>query len=174
MNPSEDTTSLLDWAFLRFRTAGLLEPQITRIHFGSQIPGCGSRSGWTRQTETGIEVAICLDDDRICRHDGASPLTTPSKFCTLHELAHGWLIEHASEEIRLAFLDHAGLDSWIAAEETSWHQRGVEYAAEVVAWGLMDKGLDLIRLETPDCRQLEARFAILTGITPLVSCPADE
>lgn len=174
VNPSEDTTRLLDWAFLRFREAGLVEPRISKIHFGSESPGCASRSGWTRQTDNGVEVAICLDDDRICQPGNGSPLTAPSKFCTLHELAHGWLIEYASEETRSAFLDHAGLDRWIPAEETPWHQRGVEYAAEVVAWGLMDDVLDLIRLESPDCEQLEARFTILTGIDPLVSCPAGE
>lgn len=167
---SPDGIRLLDWAFSRFATAGLDEPDIHRIHFGDQTPGCDSRAGWARVTDRGVEIAICAADDRLCREGPGSTLTVPARFCALHELAHGWLIEHASESVRSAFLDHAGLDVWTAGEETPWHRRGAEYAAEVVAWGLMDKLLRLIRIESPNCEHLEAGFIILTEAAPLVHC----
>ena len=174
VNPSTDTVRLLDWAFSRFQAAGLLEPMVDRIHFGDETPGCTDRSGWTRQTDVGIEMAICLAADRLCQSGIGSPLRTPAKFCVLHELAHGWIIAHLSDETRAVFLDHVGLADWMAtSDETPWHRRGAEYAAEVVAWGLMDDLLELIRLETPDCIQLQTRFTILTGAIPLVRCAVD-
>ncbi len=51
-----------------------------------------------------------------------------------------------------------------------WHRRGVEHAAETIAWGLMDLALPLTRLGGPGCAQAARGFAALTGADPLVGC----
>ncbi|MEL7156441.1 MAG: hypothetical protein AAFN30_07570 [Actinomycetota bacterium] len=167
---SPDGVRLLEWAFDRFASAGLDEPDIHRVHFGDETRACDARSGWADVTDRGVEIAICATADDLCRDGTGTALATAAKFCALHELSHGWLIEHATEAVRSAFLDHAGLEVWYAGDETPWHRRGAEYAAEVVAWGLMDKPLRLIRIESPDCDHLEAGFHLLTEARPLVRC----
>ncbi|MGI9598680.1 MAG: hypothetical protein ACR2QK_21125 [Acidimicrobiales bacterium] len=147
----------------------MVEPKIEQIHFGPATAGCASRAGWARLTN-GVEVAVCLPGERICLDGVDSTLTNPAKFCGLHELAHAWLVQNVSAETEVAFLAHTGLDTWMTTEDTPWHKRGVEYAAETIAWGLMDTRLNLIRLADPDCRQIEIGFGLITGATPLVHC----
>ncbi len=170
VNPSENAIRLLDWAFSRFLEADLEEPPIDRIYFGDLTADCTSKSGWTRKVGGSVEVAVCQADERLCRNDDDSTLANPAKFCALHELAHGWLIEYASAETKTHFLNHTNLSAWMPTEETPWHERGAEYAAEVMAWGLMDTQLDLVRIESPDCDDLEVGFTILTGTMSLVRC----
>lgn len=96
--------------------------------------------------------------------------TPTARFGLLHELAHVWLEQFSTEELRSAFLNATGLTTWGGAE-APWHQRGVEYAAEVLAHGLMDENVTLVRLGSPPCDQTRAGFTLLTGAVPLVGCP---
>ncbi len=170
VNGSAAAIRLLDWTFSRFLAADLEEPPIERINFGPDTPGCASAAGWAKVTDGGVEIAICLAGQQVCSGGITAELTNQAKFCALHELAHGWMVAFVPAETEAAFLDHTGLDVWISTGETPWHERGVEYGAEVMAWGLMDTRLGLVRIKPPNCRHLETGFTILTGVAPLVRC----
>jgi hypothetical protein len=93
----------------------------------------------------------------------------------LHELAHAWLLDHAGDSTRAEVLVLSGREVW-ADESVPWVDRGGEYAAEVLAWGLADEVIGLERLGGPPCEQVAAVFQLLTGRMPphLPSgCPTD-
>lgn len=169
VDPTDDGIRLLDWAFSRYRAGGLAEPIVSTIHFGPDAPGCEQVSGWTKILDD-VEIAICIAPDRLCLPGSDGELATWSKLCVLHELAHAWLAVNVGAETEAVFLDHVGLEQWLTTEDTPWHERGVEYAAEVVAWGLMETRLPIIRLGGPPCEHLRLAYMTLTGNEPLVTC----
>lgn len=171
VGPSPDGRRLLMWAFSRFETAGLAEPVVDAIHFGDGTVGCERASGWTRPSPDGVELAICLPEDRLCLDGAGTELANLAKFCALHELAHTWMLAHLDPSAERDFLVHAGLDEWHPTADTEWHRRGVEYAAELLAWGLMDTPMTLVRIESPSCEHAAEGFAVLTGEATLIGCP---
>jgi hypothetical protein len=50
-----------------------------------------------------------------------------------------------------------------------WADRGVEYAADVIAWGLIEEPIDMVRIGRPSCDELSAAFRLLTMVEPLRS-----
>jgi len=80
----------------------------------------------------------------------------------------------------LDYVDHDTVDGILALSGRTawddlgvpWIERGVEYAADVIAWGLIDETLPMVRLGAPPCTELAAAFTQLTG-APLASdrCP---
>ena len=103
----------------------------------------------------------------MCRRIDGVVLTSPGKLCLLHEMAHAWLAQHLTTATRTAFLEHASLTTWWDAE-VRWHERGVEYAAETLAWGLMDRRLRMVRIGDPTVDHLETGYRLLTGAEPIV------
>lgn len=71
----------------------------------------------------------------------------------LHELGHAWLLDHADQELHAKVPDSSGRAVW-ADEGVAWIDRGVEYAAAVLSWGLADEAIGLERLGDPPCGQL--------------------
>lgn len=51
--------------------------------------------------------------------------------------------------------------------EGEWHERGAENAAEIIAWGLIDRPVKPVRIYDNDCDQLLGGYVILTGTDPL-------
>jgi hypothetical protein len=91
------------------------------------------------------------------------------RFSLLHELAHVWLLGHLDDGTRAAFLEAEGLPVW-RSSEVPWHLRGVEQAADTIAWGLMDERIPLTRFGSPDCEATAGSFELLTGTRPLLAC----
>jgi hypothetical protein len=85
----------------------------------------------------------------------------------LHELAHVWLTTELDEEVRQDFLSFRDLDFWWG-HGLPWVETGVEHAAEIIAWGLMDEGVPLTRLPDRSCETLIEGFWLLTGEQPIV------
>ena len=50
-------------------------------------------------------------------------------------------------------------ERWID-NKAAWKDRGVEYAAQVVAWGLSDEPIQLVELGRPPCSETTAVFDI--------------
>jgi hypothetical protein len=48
----------------------------------------------------------------------------------------------------------------------------VEYSADVIAWGLLDKQTRMARIGSPSCQDLIDAFRLLTGAEPLQECSA--
>ena len=166
-----DTLDLAFWALGRFREAGIDEPRVSSIDFNPGPTECVGLSGWTLGNGK-TDVFICIPEERLCRHVNGTEPTTVGKFCLLHELSHAWIIDHVDEAGRRALIEYTGTEFWASAE-VPWHERGVEHAAEFLAWGLMDRALELHRLDNPGCEHVLEGFQMLTGTSPLTGCNTD-
>lgn len=107
-------------AIARFESAGLALPELT-IHVHSTSAGCRGNSGLFTATESGGRVDLCV---RV-------------QYTLLHELAHAWEHHKVDDATRQRFLTLSGLEAW-NDPEADWDERGVEAAAQVIAWGLLD------------------------------------
>jgi hypothetical protein len=65
-----------------------------------------------------------------------------------------------------------GLEEWHPDDDLPWAEQGVEYSADVMAWGLLDKQTRMARIGSPSCQDLIAAFRLLTGVEPLQECNA--
>ncbi len=167
VNGSEDLVSLLDWSYGRFQQARMPEPFVEMVTFDSELSKCESLAGWIRRNGE-VSINVCLQADRICKEVNGVVFTSPGKLCLLHELAHAWLFENLSEQSKADFMAHASVEVWNDSE-VPWHRRGVEYAADTLAWGLMDRQLRMVRLSEPNYAHLQEGFLLLTGAEPIVT-----
>lgn len=162
--------SLTQWALGRFATARLEEPQVPIIVLAPEDPSCVGLTGLFRENAEGRSIVICLNSERICEFpDSPAGFRVPARSCILHELAHAWLADNLTQADRDAFLARSPVDHW-HEPGGAWDTQGVEHAAEVIMWGLMDELLPLYRIDDPPCTELGAMFRVLTNVEPLVSC----
>ena len=84
----------------------------------------------------------------------------------LHELGHAWILDYTDGPARSRLLDLSGRETW-DDPAAAWHLRGSEYAAEVLAWGLLDGVVPLVRIGDPPCLELIEAFELLTGSRPV-------
>ena len=47
------------------------------------------------------------------------------------------MLDHVDDEARTQVLERAGCRRW-QDDTVPWSERGVEYSADVIAWGLLD------------------------------------
>ncbi|MDJ0953706.1 MAG: hypothetical protein QNJ81_08500, partial [Acidimicrobiia bacterium] len=85
------------------------------------------------------------------------------------ELGHAWLLANLTPEGEAEFLAVRGLEHW-SNGSVPWHERGAEQAAEILAWGLMDEAIALVRIGNPACADATAAYEVLTGSPPMRSC----
>jgi hypothetical protein len=147
--------ALTDWALSRFQQAGLeLPPLIVAFHDSKQP--CDGNVGLYSSDDT-PRVDICgFNWDRF--------LITPKK-TILHELAHAWTHYNLTEDDLVRFLRFRGLDTW-ADGETPWQERGSEQAAEVIAWALMDREIDIGTIRGANPETLAQAYELLTSTRP--------
>lgn len=176
--PSSD--ALVQWAFDRFATAGLPAPTVASIRFDPFDARCTSFAGYADWGDGMTSILICFDSTGIgpprlrpgaeTSDDLDEPSTPTRGHLVLHELSHAWLVDHTDRDTREAFVTTMGLDTW-NDPETAWSERGVEWAAEVLVWGV--EGLERlpINLGSPPCQTITTGYHILTGSEPVTSCP---
>lgn len=144
--------ALARWAFDRFDQAELELPALS-LSFHDERAACEGHVGYYR---SGAPASI-----DICGFNWDRFLVTPKK-TILHELAHAWAHQTLDTETRNRFLDLRGLDTW-QDKSVSWEKQGIEHAAEVIAWGLMDEDLFLTSIGETDAVLLGEAFVLLTG-----------
>lgn len=157
-NASPELLSEVRWALSRFEAANLTVPLPSRISFPPntrcrQVPG----EGWAVDTGAGVDLLMCRVDD-----------LERLRFVMLHELGHVWSNQNLDDASRDAFAASRGLESWRDAEG-EWRDQASEHAAEVLAWGLMDRAVPMSRLPDASCDRLAAAFRLLTGVEPLIT-----
>ncbi|MFN3216946.1 MAG: hypothetical protein ACE367_10655 [Acidimicrobiales bacterium] len=166
---ADDLVTLVDWGLERFTRSGLAEPTLV----GATVVPDGNgdeRIGWVAMTDQG--AVISLDDDlRICcaGFRGIAILCDEAKRCMLHELSHVWIDQNVDADAREKFMAHTGATVW-DDPAVPWHARGVEQAAETLAWGLMSEPTAAPTCPDSACLRRSAGFSILTGRTPDVDC----
>ena len=82
-------------------------------------------------------------------------------------MGHIWLAHHVDEELQQEFLDMRALESWFDAGLAAFEQ-GIEQAADIFAWGLMDGPLEL-HFSHRGPADLASAFRLLTGVEAI--CP---
>ena len=154
---SPEWTRLVEWGLDRFRIAGLeLPSMVIAVH--DDQSHCEGNSGLYLPTDP-VEVHLCTTGSADSR---------PARLTILHELAHAWAEAHLSSADRAAFLELRGLDVWYD-DRVPRHERGMEHAAEVVSWGLMDEKVPIIRIYDADPADLSIAFELLVNRPPLWS-----
>lgn len=167
INGSPDLLTLLEWSYSRFVLAGIDEPIVEVISFDAKLPECEGLAGWISSDDE-IAINVCLSAERLCRDVNGVVLTSAGKLCVLHELAHAWAFDNLTEETESEFMSFVSVDVWNDSS-FRWHERGVEVAADTLAWGLMDQQLRMVRLSEPGYDYLRDGFLILTGVEPVVT-----
>lgn len=166
---------VVSWSVEQFTRAGLPAPDVSIVAFDPLDPRCGGRCGRAFTTPP-TTVLICLDaagmDQTSPRHQPDTVPLWPARL-VLHELAHVWIEQHVDTPTRHQLLAHIGLPSW-DDPSTAWEQHGEEWAAETLAWGLIDRVCTLTTVGTPPCDQLTEAFHTLTGVQPLTNCQAQD
>ncbi len=138
-----DFTAVIESAIDRFDSVGLTLPDL-RIYYHSDPAGCPGATAQFNQDGSGTRVDLC----------------TQVAYTLLHELAHAWEYHTMSDATRQAYLDHTGLLSW-ADPEVDWEDRGIECAANTVAWGLLETPITNPAAFVDELHS----FELLTGIT---------
>ncbi len=162
---SDRVADLVEWSIGRFELAGLPPPHAGAIYMET-ARSCLEESGWTSVGDSGSIIRICLSEDEL---GAGEDLGLAGQVTMLHELAHVWTAEYLAADVVSAFMAARGLVTWNDAS-APWSERGNEHASEIMAWGLAEEAIDLVRLGESDCRVLRASFTLLTGAEPLHGC----
>jgi hypothetical protein len=163
-NSTSKLNTFAEWGIIRFETAGLEAPPISRLVFTTQSSSCADVQGHAALHEN--EVLLCLDEQATCQNDPCTVYRFRARHVLLHEFAHVWLATNLSDEDRSRFAEHVGLTTWNDSN-VPWSERAVEHAAETIAWGLLDQPFAPIFIGRPSASELTASFRLLTGAEPL-------
>lgn len=164
-NPERE--ALVVWSFERFEAPGLAAPKIDQIIFEpSRL--CGDFSGVAHLDAVGNTVYYCVHDI-ACESSSCDRFTDVAKLSMLHELAHSWLEANLDTQSRQTILDLTKTTSW-HDRSAPWDQRGIEWAAEILAWGLLDRPMELLRLGFPSCDLRRTVFRVLANEEPMTPC----
>lgn len=157
---------LVQFGLERFAAAGLDEPELDTVTF-EPSRSCADRSGRLLDDGATRDLFLCMYESDLC--SGTTPCSTPTldaRVAVLHELGHAWMIDRVGDETRRQLLEASGREAWDSLD-VSWPERGAEYSAEVLAWGLLDQAIPLVRVDSPPCEELRTAFRLLTGVDPL-------
>lgn len=176
-NGSDKLIDLVRTALTSFREAGLDEPAVTSISFDPYDPRCDAAKGYAHWSSGGTDILVCVDSDGTSwRNLEARPCTGPdcgrtfgSSDLLLHEFGHAWLATSLTGTAQDAFVGHIGVDTWNDPSEP-WEQRGMEWAADTLSWGLGGTLQPEFAVTDPGCDRLAEGFRILTGRDPLTTC----
>jgi len=170
-NGTERLVRVVEWALGRFEAAGLAEPRVTSVTFEPSRQ-CAGHSGRLVQEDGSRDLFLCLLERDLCH--GQEVCDTPAlnaRVGILHELGHAWMLDHTGGRSQSQLLELTGTSTW-DDQETPWQLRGSEYGAEVLAWGLLDELVPMVRIGDPPCSELVEVFALLTSAEPLVDLRA--
>ncbi len=165
------------WLFDRYFEAGIGVPEVAAVWY-PPAPECDKLGGLAIEADERYEgrhtVVICFTDERL-EYDGSeSGWFPPAAAYGLHELAHIWMVDRLTDDIRAQYNDDAGLTVWRGAE-AEWAQRGVEQAAFTIPWAITGDADALWPIFFPEisCEELADRYTLLTGDEPLTTCGED-
>jgi hypothetical protein len=167
-NSTKGLDGLVTWALGRFLEAKLEAPRVSRVTYLEptvdacrDVPGIGGVSGLA----VGDQLTMCFTQAMVCANDACTSYQPAAKAVMLHELGHAWMSTHTKRRPGEAFTEQAGLPRW-ASTDVPWGQRGVELAADVIAWGLMDTPRPVsAKFPEYSCDELAALFETLTDST---------
>jgi hypothetical protein len=146
--------------------ADLGTPEVSSVTFDPYDPFCRRYAG--RFSEVDSSLLLCFDQDTLCR-DGTCALDGRDLEVVVHELGHVWVHGHTDAATRQALMDLVGVERWNDPDDR-WHERGTEWAAETLTWGMLGGEQELVCMARPSCDLLVRAYTLLTGAAPAVSC----
>ena len=171
LNGGRRQIGLVKWGLQRFEQAGLTAPTPDVVAFPpTRSCAHGARTAKTVYGSEQTRVDMCLLQGDIC----IAPCDTMqaiARLTILHELAHVWERQNVDDATREAFLAQRGLDVWSEPSPSAAHDRselGIEQAADMIAWGLLDEELLMVVIPDATPEDLQAGFRMLTGVDPIV------
>ena len=144
-----------EWAIDLFHQAELELPPLRYGFHGDNPAPCADRPG-LHHVINGVNVI------EIC----TSEMTSPMQGMLLHETAHAWIDHNLTDERKAAFQQLRGWTYWRDYDAAAWHENGTEQAAEIMVWGLIDRPLEMVRINQNSCEELDAGYRTLTGQAP--------
>jgi hypothetical protein len=171
VNGGPRQVELVEWGLSRFEQAGLPPPRLDQVKFPpDSLCASAHAAGLTQLDQASAHLHMCLLEGEICVGPTCDSFQTRARFGVLHELGHVWEFQNVDEATRQAFLAQRDLETWSDAD-SGWAEagaEGIEHAAEILAWGLMDEAVALIRIPNAAEDELRAGFRLLTGAEPLL------
>lgn len=164
VNGTAELERLLEWGLDRFAAVDLALPRLASVTF-APVPACGLAPGLVTEAERAeSDLVLCTDAYAACLPDRATctEFRATDQLGLLHELGHAWLVDNIDDQAQNDFMAFNGLSSWRGGD-LPWHRRGAEQAAEIMAWGLMDEPIKLLRIGDPPCADIAAGYTLLTG-----------
>ena len=162
------------WLFDRYFESGIGVPEVAAVWY-PPAPECDNLGGLAIETDERYAgrhtVVICFEEDRLEWEDSASGWNPTAAAYGLHELAHIWMVDHLTDDVRDAFNELVGLSTWRSAD-TEWAARGVEQAGFTIPWAISgtEDALWPIAFATATCAQLTERYRLLTNHDPVTRC----
>jgi hypothetical protein len=142
----------ISWAFERFAAAGLQDLPSLEVHLHPSRDDCKGRLGSYRAGR--IE---------LCTMDSSDPYAR--KFA-LHEMAHAWTEANVDQAMEARFMRFRGVDGW-NDPGLAWKERGIEQAAEIIAWGLGEGQIQPLLPAPAQTQELIDAYVLLTGNMPI-------
>jgi hypothetical protein len=174
-NGTERLEKLVRYGLERFASADLDEPILDTVTF-EPSRNCVDRSGRVLDTGVSRDLFLCMYESDLCPDDTECAMPgLAARVAILHELGHVWILDRVGDETKRQLLSVSGRETW-GNEDMPWADRGVEYSAEVLAWGLLDQAIPMVRFAAPPCAELTAAFEVLTGNAPMrdaADCPGN-
>lgn len=173
VNADGSQIDLIRWLFGRYAQGALAQPEIVAFWFPPSVD-CELSEALAQSEDdrfgAGHTVTLCFTSEQLSSGWPDRRWSPHVAHQGLHELAHVWMYDNLDDQDRLAFLELVGLDTWRDAS-VFWPERGVEVAAETIAWGLAEVGdAEYLIKPPPDCDELTERYMMLTGRNPLTTC----
>lgn len=184
-NGTDELNAAVRAALGLFSSAGLPSPQVTSITFDPYHDDCEARRGYSDWSTEDLTIHLCMDVDTVhwsaddagvgsTGEQGGSepaPVRPPAAAgewnLLVHELSHAWMRAHLDPETRAAVVEMTGTSSWNDHDDL-WVDRGIEWAAEALRWGLLgDPDATVLNLGSPDCATLSAIYETVTGGAPV-------
>jgi hypothetical protein len=144
----------ISWAFARFEAAGLHDLPPLEVHLHASRDEC---KGWLGSYRAGRI--------QLCTMDSSDPY---AKKFALHEMAHAWTEANVDLAIETRFMRLRGVDAW-NDPNLEWKSRGIEQAAEIIAWGIGEGEIQPLLPEPAETQELIDAYVLLTGNMPIAS-----
>lgn len=161
------------WGLQRYESAGLPLPRVTSVTFLYDPEVCRGAGGLAARTESGTDITFCSRPGEVCEDEDCTRWHRRYRHLWLHELAHAWLDDNVDDPTRQRFLELVEMERW-SDHDDPWTRRGVERAANTIAYGLIDEPVTLAFSFQGTCEQRDQGFRLLTGIDPVAPCTDDD
>ena len=152
---SASEAELVAGAQARFGELGLDSLRGVVVSFHEDVAQCNGNLGLSTVEDDSPRLRICWSSD----DPGVRRILQEQAL--VHELAHVWLDENVDETTREEFVEITGSGSW-RLQGTAWGERGIERAAELLTWAVLDPPVLFVDTETVACELWAEGYTVLT------------